>query len=73
MANIEMPKILLNKSFYICFYGYLSVGLATELQNATGNSYILDKLSGTLYTAGVTPIQNNQTIPVNWIIGAAGQ
>lgn len=72
MANIEIPDIVLSGSFFVCFYGYRSIGLGTELQNATGNSYIFDRLAGTLYTSGVTPTSNNQTFPVNWLIRVTG-
>lgn len=73
MANIEVPDIILEGDFFVCFYGYLSIALATELQNATGNSYIFDKQTATLYTSGVTPQNSNRTLPVNWLIRAAGQ
>ena len=72
MASIEVPAMSMNGEFYVCFYGYRSLGLATELQNATGNSYIFDKLTGKLYF-GVLPMKNNQTLPVNWLIRVAGQ
>ena len=72
MANIEMPTMPMNGDFYICFYGYRSLSLATELQNATGNSYFFDKLTDKLYN-GMLPLKNNMTIPVNWIIRVAGE
>ena len=72
MASIEVPAMSMNGEFYVCFYGYRSLGLATELQNATGNSYIFDKLTGKLYF-GVLPMKNNQTLPINWLIRVAGQ
>lgn len=72
LANIEIPDITMSGDFYVCFYGYRSLSLATELQNATGNSYIFDKLTGKLYS-GVMPLKNNQTLPVNWLIRVAGQ
>jgi len=72
LANIEVPDITMSGDFYVCFYGYRSIRLATELQNSTGNSYIFDKLTGKLYT-GVLPLKNNRTIPVNWLIRVAGQ
>ena len=72
MANIELPTMSMNGDFYVCFYGYRSLGLATELQKVTGNSYIFDKLTGKLYS-GVLPMKNNQTLPVNWLIRVAGE
>lgn len=72
MANIEVPAMTMNGDFFVCFYGYRSLGLAAELQNATGNSYIFDKLTGKLYF-GELPMKNNQTIPINWLIRIAGQ
>lgn len=71
-AVIEMPAIPLEGDFYVCFYGYRSIGLATELQNATGNSYLFDKITGSLYP-GVLTLENNQTLPVNWLIRAVGE
>lgn len=72
VANIEVPVMPMNGNFFVCFYGYNSLGLGTELQNATGNSYIFDKPTGNLYP-GVLPLKNNQTLPVNWLIRVAGQ
>jgi hypothetical protein len=72
MANIEVPDMLMNDDFFVCFYGYRSLGIAAELQNATGNSYIFDKLTGRLYS-GVLPLKDNQTLPVNWLIRVAGE
>jgi hypothetical protein len=71
-ANIEMPNITLTGDFFVCFYGYRSIALATELQNATGNSYFYDKHMGRLYPA-MLPLGNNQTLAVNWLIRAVGQ
>ena len=72
MGDIEVPSVPVNGDFYVCFYGFRSLGLAAELQNATGNSYFFDKLTDMLYP-GALPLGNNQTMPVNWIIRAAGQ
>lgn len=72
MANIEVPDMPMNDDFFVCFYGYRSLGIAAELQNATGNSYIFDKLTGRLYS-GVLPLKDNQTLPVNWLIRVAGE
>jgi hypothetical protein len=72
MAVIEVPSMLVDKDFYVCFYGYRSLGLVTELQNATGNSYYFDKQTG-LLIPGVMPLKNNQTLPVNWLIRVAGR
>jgi hypothetical protein len=72
MANIEVPAIPLNGDFLVCFYGYRSLGLAAELQNATGNSYYFDKLAGKIYS-GALPLKNNRTLPVNWLIRVAGR
>jgi hypothetical protein len=71
MANIEMPSLPINGDFYVCFYGYRSINLATELQNATGNSYFFDKITGELYP-GVLSLKNNDTLPVNWLIRVVG-
>ena len=72
MAMIDIPDVPVKDDFYVCFYGYRSLGLASELQNATGNSYYYDRTTGIRYK-GVLPLKNNQTIPVNWIIWVAGR
>ncbi len=72
MAVIDVPAIPLNGSFLVCFYGYGSLLLAAELQNATGYSYYYDMRTAQLYS-GVLPLRNNQTIPVNWLIRVAGE
>ncbi len=72
MASIEIPPLAVNNSFFICFYGYAQIHLLTEIQNATGNSYYFDRSTGQLYHAFI-PARNNKTIPVNWIIRAAGE
>lgn len=72
LANIELPDVPVNGDFFVCFYGYMALGLAAELQNVTDNSYYFDKLEGQLYP-GFLPVKNNQTLPVNWIIRVAGQ
>lgn len=71
MAVIEVPDILVSGDFFVCFYGYQSLGLAAELQNATGNSYIFDKQTGQLYSSDLT-LGNNQTLPINWLIRVEG-
>ena len=72
MADVEVPDLPISGDFFVCFYGYRSLGLAAELQNATGNSHIFDKLSGQLFSYGL-PLRNNQTLPINWLIRVAGQ
>jgi hypothetical protein len=72
MAVIEVPDILVSGDFFVCFYGYQSLGLAAELQNATGNSYIFDKQTGQLYSSDLT-LGNNQTLPINWLIRVEGE
>ena len=75
MAYVEVPEMPISGDFLVCFYGYRSIALATELQNATGNSYIFDKLAGLtgqLYPAEL-PARNNQTVPINWILRVLGQ
>jgi hypothetical protein len=50
MAYVEVPEIPLCGDFFVCLYGYRSLSLATELQNATGNPYIFDKIAGQLFS-----------------------
>jgi hypothetical protein len=71
LASVEVPDISLSGDFYVCFYGYRSLALAAELQNATGNSYIFDKITGQLIYG--LPLGNNQTLPINWLIRVIGQ
>ncbi|MCX6642184.1 MAG: hypothetical protein NTV15_02195 [Candidatus Bathyarchaeota archaeon] len=72
VGGVEVPDISVSDDFFVCFYGYRSLALATELQNATGNSYLFDKFTGQLYSYGL-PLRNNQTLPINWLIRVAGQ
>lgn len=74
MADIEVPAMPMNGEFYICFNGYGFISLMTELQNATGNSYYYVKQpgGGQLFPAQLQ-LSNNETLPVNFIIRAAGQ
>jgi hypothetical protein len=72
LAGIEIPDLPLNGDFLVCFYGYRAIGLAAELQNATGNSYYFEKQTGRVYP-GELILRNNQTLPVNWIIRAYGE
>jgi hypothetical protein len=72
LANIEVPSMAMNGDFFVCFYGYRSIAIAAELENATSASYTYDKLEGKLYP-GVVSIGENQTAPVNWIIRIAGR
>lgn len=72
LTGVEVPDILVSGDFFVCFYGYRSLALAAELQNATGNSYLFDKVTGRIYSYGL-PLRNNQTLPINWLIRVAGQ
>ena len=72
LGGVEVPDISVSDDFFVCFYGYRSLALAAELQNATGNSYLFDKISGQIYDYGL-PLKNNQTLPINWLIRVLGQ
>jgi hypothetical protein len=72
IADVEIPELPMSGDFFVCFYGYRSIALASELQNATNNSYLFDKLTGQLFPCSL-PTRNNQTVPVNWLIRALGQ
>lgn len=72
LAAIDVPVMSMKGNFYVCFYGYGSISLGTELEKPSGNSYYYDEGTAQLYR-GVVPLQNNQTIPVNWLIRVAGQ
>jgi len=72
MAYVEVPDVSVNEDFFVCFYGYRSIALAAELQNATGRSYLFDKFTGKLY-AYELPIGNNKTLPINFLIRVIGQ
>jgi len=71
-AFIEIPAMTMNDDFFVCFYGYSLLFLLTEQQNATGNSYYYNRSAGQLYPA-VIATPKNTTIPVNWVIRAAGE
>lgn len=70
-GEIEIPNLPVTGDFYICFYGYGNVAVLTELQKATGNSYYFVRGAG--LTPGVLMLKNNKTLPVNWVIRAAGE
>jgi hypothetical protein len=72
MADIEVPAMPMSGEFYVCFYGYGQIALMTELQNSTGNCYYYVMPTGQLAPAELQ-LENNSTLPVNWIIRAAGQ
>jgi len=72
MAAIDVPVMSMKGDFFVCFYGYGSISLAAEQQNATGNSYYYDPGTAQLFR-GFLPLRNNQTIPVNWLIRVAGR
>ncbi|MDD1762884.1 MAG: hypothetical protein LUQ59_11695 [Methanothrix sp.] len=72
MTGVEVPDILVSGDFFVCFYGYRSLGLAAEIQNATGDSYLFDKVAGRLYSYRL-PMKNNQTLPINWLMRVAGR
>jgi len=71
MADLEIPDIPIEGDFFVSFYGYRSIALAAELENSTGGSYLYDKITHQLFE-GVVQTKNNETIPVNWLIRAAG-
>ena len=71
-ASIDIPDTPINGDFFISFYGYRSIGIAAELENATGNSYYYDKISHGLYPADIL-LKDNSTVPINFIIRAAGR
>jgi len=68
---LEIPDIVMNGSFFICFDSEAVVSIFTETNYATGNSYYYDKQSGKLLQ-GEIPLKNNSTLPVNWVIRARG-
>ena len=72
IADVEIPDLPIEGDFFVSFYGYRSIALAAELQNATGGSYLFDKLTHQLFE-GALPTRDNQTIPVNWLLRAAGK
>jgi hypothetical protein len=72
VADVEVPAMPMTGEFYVCFYGYGRIALMTELQNSTGNSYYYVRPTGQLVSAELQ-LENNNTLPVNWIIRAAGR
>ena len=74
MADIEVPAMPMNGEFYVCFNGIGRIALMTELQNATGSSYYYAKqVGGGQLVPAELPLENNSTLPVNWIIRVGGQ
>lgn len=72
MAFIDIPAIAMSGDFYVCFYGRDIVRTLTELDNSTGKSFYYVRDTGQL-GPGAIPLQNNSTLPVNWIIRAEGE
>jgi hypothetical protein len=70
-ASIDVPDVTVNGPFYIGFYGRGVVGIGTELNKTTGNSFYYIRDLGTLLE-GTVPPGENKTLPVNWLIRAYG-
>jgi len=70
VASIDLPAVPVDGDFYLCFYDRGSVVIGEELDNATGNSYVFNRVNRELVPA--LPIGPNQTQSVNWIIRAVG-
>jgi len=71
VSLIDVPPVTVNGDFYICFYDRSAVFVGTELENATGNSFIFDRVAKQLVPAAL-PAGENKTMPVNWVIRAIG-
>jgi hypothetical protein len=70
VASIDLPEIPVSGDFYLCFYDRGSVVVGAEVENATGNSYVFNRVNKELVPA--LPTGPNQTEPVNWVIRAVG-
>jgi hypothetical protein len=70
-AMIDIPAMAINGDFYVCFYGRDIVKTFAEVTNATGKSYYYIRDTGQL-GPGAIPLQDNKTLPVNWLIRAEG-
>ncbi len=70
--SIDLPSIPVSGDFYVCFYDRGAVLMGTEIGNATGNSYFYDAVSREIIPSAL-PTNDNQTVPVNWIMRAYGQ
>jgi hypothetical protein len=72
IMNFEIPSIPVTDEFYALLYdrGALAVGTAF---NVTADSFIFHKNDGRLIKAILPARENNNTIPVNWIMTAMGR
>lgn len=68
--KFEIPALPVTEDFYVIFYDRGSMGLGMELDNATGNSYLV--IDGKLVPAEFKT-KNNETLKVNWLIRAIGE
>ena len=66
----DLPPIPVSDEFYMLFFDRAAVGVLAEL-NMQGNSSFYDQLEGMMYEAGI-PAENNETIPINWVMSVAG-
>ncbi|MDI9617329.1 MAG: hypothetical protein QFX31_08200 [Methanothrix sp.] len=71
VAVIEVPSITVNGDFYVIFYDRGAVLTLAELENVNGNSFIYNRVTKEYVNAQL--IRDNQTIPVNWLIGVVGE
>ena len=69
-ATFDLPSIKVGEEFYVLFFDRGAVRVMAKF-NSTGNSSFYDPLTGQLFKAELIA-KNNNTIPVNWIVNAAG-
>jgi hypothetical protein len=70
-SQFDIPALPVNGAFYVVLYDRGSIGLGAELNNATGNSYLV--MDNQLVPAEFTNAKTNETQKINWLIRAVGE
>jgi hypothetical protein len=72
LTEIEVPPIMVEGDFYICFYDRGAVGVAYDDTDPSGRSYWYDRYTRDLSPAGTVLEGSEEIAPINWIIRAVG-
>jgi hypothetical protein len=74
--TIEIPSIPVSDDFYVCFYDRGAIAIASERLNETSQNsflYIEDGIvDGNELLPASLPINENTTLPINWIMTVIG-
>ncbi|MDM7940400.1 MAG: hypothetical protein QUS07_08670 [Methanothrix sp.] len=70
--TIRLPQVTVSDDFYICFYDRGAVAVACERLNETSKNSFIYLGPGNQMLPANLPGENNETIPVNWIMTVSG-